>query len=430
MNKIKNPENFSVEEYKNYLIRKIAIIINPIISLTILTIIIIYLFQRYWGQDLILVSVLFLISLLSFFLILKDKVTIASIILIFSSQLYLIIDSFLALFLYNNIGVHLFGNIMGFIVIHITASLFLGKKALIISSVISTVTIISLIFLSQDQSLIKSSIYIIMILIVVNISLIGFSFIKEKVFEKALRETGKSKASENRLRNSNKELSQFAHIISHELKNPLSTIISYLRILKNRNKNLDEKSDELALRIESKTKRMIELINNLLAYSKIISDENALEWIECDEIIKEIIEDLENKTRKKQVKFNIPESLPKIKANKIYFSILIQNFFDNAIKYNDKNKCIINFDVSENVDYWTFSINDNGIGIEPEYKDTVFVMFNRLHKDKYPGEGIGLSYCKKIVERHRGEIWLESEPGKYTTFYFTIKKNLKNLVSI
>lgn len=429
MNKIKNRENLSVEGYQNVLIRKIALIVNPIISISVLIIILSYLFTKYWGHDLIMISVFFFISLLSLFLVLKNRVSIASIILIFSAQAYLILDSIVLLIQYKNISVHLTGNLIGFIIIQLTASLFLGKKALILSSVVNTLTIICLIFFSDDLSLIKGSIYIILSLIVLNVSLISFAFIKEKIIEKALYETKKSKENERKLKNSNKELSQFAHIISHELKNPLTTIISYLRILKNRNDNLDDKSNELAVRIENKTKKMIELINNLLSYSKIISDKNTLELIDCSQVLKEAIENLEDKTREKKLVFNIPDNLPKIKTNKTYFLILIQNFFDNAIKYNDKDLCIIDFTVEEQKSHWLFSIKDNGMGIESQYKDSVFIMFNRLHKDT-PGEGIGLSYCKKIIERHEGKIWLESEIGKSTTFYFTIKKDLKELIDI
>ena len=221
---------------------------------------------------------------------------------------------------------------------------------------------------------------------------------------------------------SNKELEQFAYVASHDLQEPLRTIISYLQLLEKRYKNkLDTKADEFINFAVDGSKRMYTLINDLLAYSRIQTTGLTFEKIDCAKIMDIVLDNLQNTIAKSKAKISFDTELPVIKADKVQMVQLFQNLIDNSIKYKSTKAPKIRITAEKKGNVWLFSLTDNGIGIAKEYAERIFVIFQRLHtREKYEGTGIGLSVCKKIVEHHGGKIWVESELGKGSTFYFTI----------
>jgi len=226
------------------------------------------------------------------------------------------------------------------------------------------------------------------------------------------------------LERSNVELEQFAYIASHDLQEPLRTISSYVQLIANRYKDkLDKDADEFIDFAVDGSNRMRLLINSLLEYSR-VNKIKPFQWVESADVIEDILQDMKEQINESGtvVKYN---ELPKIYADPILIGQVFQNLIGNAIKFRDGKDPIIEISGKRDNAEVLFSVKDNGIGIKREYDDKIFVIFQRLNsREKYPGTGIGLSICKKIVERHGGKIWVESEPGKGATFYFTIKTTL------
>jgi PAS domain S-box-containing protein len=223
------------------------------------------------------------------------------------------------------------------------------------------------------------------------------------------------------LERSNKELEQFAYVASHDLQEPLRMITSFANLLAMKYKGqLEPKADEYICIITEGAQRMQRLIKDLLTYARITSKTSPSVLIDLNSVIEDVSKDLqliifETKTT---IKYG---HLPALYIDPIQIKQLFQNLIQNSIKFRGEANPVIEINVSQEDSLWTFSIKDNGIGISPDYYEKVFVIFQRLHeKDKYPGTGIGLAICKKIVERHGGRIWVESEIGKGSTFYFTI----------
>ncbi|MFW6009540.1 MAG: sensor histidine kinase [archaeon] len=227
----------------------------------------------------------------------------------------------------------------------------------------------------------------------------------------------------HKLKQSNKELEQFAYIASHDLQEPLRTISSYCQLIEDEYiDKLDNKGKQYIKYIVSSTHRMKNLINELLDFSRVGKKYTEEESINLNEIIEELKSDFGYCIKKYNVTINY-EKMPIIKGSKYRIKQLFQNLISNSIKFRKDNNLIINIGYSEYANYWEFYIKDNGIGIHPEYYDKIFGLFKRLYtKEEYPGTGIGLAICKKIIENHKGKIWVESEPNKGTTFYFTIFK--------
>lgn len=224
------------------------------------------------------------------------------------------------------------------------------------------------------------------------------------------------------LERSNKELEQFAYVASHDLQEPLRTVSSYVQLLANRYKDkLDKDANEFIEYAVDGSNRMRELINSLLEYSR-ISRVKPFEKIESSDIIVEVLHDL-----REQVKLTGAiikyKDLPEIYCDRVLIGRLFQNLIGNALKFRSDKKPVISISAEMRNGQYLFSVQDNGIGIRKEYWDKIFIIFQRLNnRETYPGTGIGLSICKKIVEKHGGDIWVESEPGKGSTFYFTIKR--------
>jgi PAS domain S-box-containing protein len=223
------------------------------------------------------------------------------------------------------------------------------------------------------------------------------------------------------LERSNKDLQQFAYVASHDLQEPLRIIAGYTQLIQQRYKDkLDEDANQfIAFTVES-TVRMQNLINDLLSYSRLETRGEAFEPVDCQAVLDEVIHTLRMTIEESGAVIKYGK-LPTISADRTQLFQLFQNLIGNAIKFRSDKPPRIHIAAEPQDGRWLFSIKDNGIGIDPKYSERIFVIFQRLHsREKYPGTGIGLAICKKIVERHGGRIWVESQPGKGATFYFII----------
>jgi len=223
------------------------------------------------------------------------------------------------------------------------------------------------------------------------------------------------------LERKNQELEQFAYVASHDLQEPLNTVTGFVRLFKSGYKDrLDDQGIQYLDYINEASDRMKNLIKALLDYSRIGTNHHP-EEVDCNKIMKEIIADLDSLINKKNVQLHFDE-LPVIKAYPAELKMLLQNLVSNAIKFQAKDKVPeVSVRAEKLYEGWQFAVTDNGIGIKPESREKIFVIFQRLHlRSEYEGTGIGLSQCVKIASLHNGRIWVESEYGKGSTFYFTI----------
>lgn len=223
---------------------------------------------------------------------------------------------------------------------------------------------------------------------------------------------------------SNVELERFAYIASHDMQEPLRMITSFLQLFKKKYADqIDETAEQYIHFAVDGADRMKKLILDLLEYSRVGSNKDDLAEIDANELVKEVVNVFVSRIDEMKARIEIG-SLPIIKANKIQLSQLFQNLIGNALKYHSGDSPLIQIQGREEENEYIFSVKDNGIGIKPIFFEKIFVLFQRLHhKTEYSGTGIGLAICKKIVERHGGKIWLESEPGKGSCFYFSISKS-------
>jgi PAS domain S-box-containing protein len=234
-----------------------------------------------------------------------------------------------------------------------------------------------------------------------------------------------SKINEELLR-SNIELENFAYVASHDLQEPLRMVSSFTQLLEMKYKDkLDNEALEYIHFAIDGSKRMYDLINGLLAYSRIHTKGKEFDRVDLNIVMENAIKFLTLKIQERNAIIK-SDALPIVKGDYSQLIQLFQNLITNGIKFNNKKIPRINISVKSENDHYLISFKDNGIGIDPQYFDRIFRMFQRLlPKDQYEGTGIGLAICKRIVERHGGNIWVESESGKGSTFYFTIAgKNL------
>ena len=222
------------------------------------------------------------------------------------------------------------------------------------------------------------------------------------------------------LRRSNEELKQFAYIASHDLQEPLRMIASYLQLIERRYKGkLDKDADEfIAFAVEGAS-RLQHMITGLLAYSRIETKGKPLKEVNSSEVLGNAVSNLKIAIEESGALIT-SDRLPVVKADPVQLVQVFQNLMANALKFRGEDPPRIHVSAVLKETEWVFSVKDNGIGIEQGYKDRIFNIFQQLHGKDYPGVGIGLSLCRRIVERHGGRIWFESETGKGTTFYFTI----------
>jgi len=238
---------------------------------------------------------------------------------------------------------------------------------------------------------------------------------ERKIADENLRQT----AAE--LARSNRDLEQFAYVASHDLQEPLRAVSGYIQLLQQRCADkLDEKSLQYMKGAVDGAARMQGLITDLLAFSRVGTKEQIIVSTDLSTALAAAIENLKVSIQEANadITFN---PLPKLPVDSTQIIQLFQNLISNAVKFHSKQKPEIHIGAVRRSGEWIFSVRDNGIGMDPQYAERIFMIFQRLHtRRKYAGTGIGLAICKKIVERHGGKIWVESNPGSGSVFYFTI----------
>jgi PAS domain S-box-containing protein len=223
------------------------------------------------------------------------------------------------------------------------------------------------------------------------------------------------------LKRSNQELEQFAYVASHDLREPLRMVTSFSQLLAQRyTGKLDSDADEFIEFIVDGADRMANLIEDLLEFSR-VAHGRPFERVDIATVIAKVENNLGVPISDRGAKISY-DALPSVICDRTQMIQLFQNLVANAVKFCPPERTpIIGIGAAREEDAWTFSVRDNGIGIDPEFSEKIFVIFQRLHsRDKYPGTGIGLAICRRIVERHGGRIWVESSGGEGSTFYFTI----------
>ena len=226
------------------------------------------------------------------------------------------------------------------------------------------------------------------------------------------------------LARSNAELERFAYVASHDLQEPLRMVSSYTQLLSKRYKGkLDANADEFINYAVDGASRMQKLINDLLALSRVGTQAKPSEPVDTAATLARVLSDMHSTIEAAGATVEKPDVMPTVMADGTQIGQLFQNLVGNAFKFRQEEapRLEIRVEPVEDGAFWQFAFQDNGIGIEPQYFERIFVIFQRLHsKESYPGTGIGLAICKKIVERHGGRLWVESEVGHGTTFYFTL----------
>ncbi|WP_224448428.1 ATP-binding protein [Haloprofundus salilacus] len=226
---------------------------------------------------------------------------------------------------------------------------------------------------------------------------------------------------EQRLEESNERLEQFAYGASHDLQEPLRMVSSYLRLIEDRaDEELTEETEEFLEFAIDGADRMRDMIQGLLAYSRVEHQGEPLEPVDLNEVVRDVCDDLDVRITESDADVDI-EELPCVAGDERQLRQVFQNLLSNALEYSGDEPPQVHISADRNSSMWEVSVRDEGIGIEPDEQDRIFEVFQRLHsQNDHGGSGIGLALCERIVERHGGEIWVESEPGEGATFSFTL----------
>ena len=236
--------------------------------------------------------------------------------------------------------------------------------------------------------------------------------------ERNLRD--ENRRTQEELARSNRDLEQFAYVASHDLQEPLRMVATYTQLLAERYQGkLDENADKYIHYAVDGALRMQRLVKDLLAFSRVGRKQDAAQDTDCSLVVRSVLANLQSVIEESGSRISY-EALPVLVANQSELVQLFQNLIGNAIKFRGAEPPEIRITAKKKKNEWLFSVQDNGIGIAPQHAEDVFVIFKRLHtREEYPGSGIGLAICKKIVEHNQGRIWVESQPGQGTTFRFT-----------
>jgi PAS domain S-box-containing protein len=251
-------------------------------------------------------------------------------------------------------------------------------------------------------------------------AIIGASKIARDITEHKLTDQRLAAKAEE-LARSNQELEQFAYVASHDLQEPLRMVASYTQLLAERYQGkLDANADKFIRYANEGALRLQVLIHDLLAFSRLGSSGSTCEKVDCNAVMKEVLHSLGPAMLESGAVVNFA-GLPVVWADPSQMTQVFQNLIGNAIKFRKPEPPVISVQAEKVGRNWQFTVRDNGIGIAPEYAENIFVVFQRLHaRTEYPGNGIGLAICKKIVERYGGKIWVEAQLGRGSTFKFTL----------
>jgi signal transduction histidine kinase len=223
------------------------------------------------------------------------------------------------------------------------------------------------------------------------------------------------------LTRSNAELEQFAYVASHDLQEPLRNVVTYAQLLQRRSRtDLNAEGKEFLAYIEEGGKRMSRLVQDLLAYSRVLHEEPERVDIDCAGVMREVLEDFRLEIAEAEAQVHVGD-LPRLNGNRTQIQQVFHNLIGNALKYRTPGMpAMVNVGAELLNGRWRFRVTDNGIGIAAEYHERVFGLFKRLHRDRYPGTGLGLAVCRRAIEAHGGRIWVESSPGAGATFWFDL----------
>ena len=248
----------------------------------------------------------------------------------------------------------------------------------------------------------------------------GYVSVNRDITERKQAEAAVQRMTQDLLR-SNAELEQFAYVASHDLQEPLRMVSSYMQLLSKRYQGkLDSDADEFIAFAVDGSKRMQNLINDLLTYSRLGTRGEPMVLISCEKVLDAALMNLQLAIEESHTTIT-RELLPTAFCDPMQLAQVFQNLLGNSIKFRGPRAPHIHISAKRQESEWIFSVRDNGIGLDPKFRERIFDIFQRLHdRASYPGTGIGLAICKRIIQRHNGRIWVESQPGKGSTFYFTL----------
>jgi light-regulated signal transduction histidine kinase (bacteriophytochrome) len=225
------------------------------------------------------------------------------------------------------------------------------------------------------------------------------------------------------LERSNRDLEQFAYSVSHDLQSPLRTVTSYCQLLQNRYQgSLDDDADEFLTGAIDGARRMRRLLDDLLSYSRVATEAHQFLPADANKVLEEALHNLRAAVDESGAQVT-HDALPSVVCDATQLMQIFQNLVSNSVRYRSESPPRIHIGCVEESGAWKFHVRDNGVGIDPRHQERIFQVFQRLYAEhEIPGSGVGLAICKRIVERHGGQIWVESQPDEGSVFFFTLPK--------